>query len=197
MTGLVAGVIGGVVGGPIASVTTSAINALLGSANPRLFYNQDFSFIIPCTVREHHEDSLTITDHPVEFGGVISDHAFVNPPRLFIEVVYGAGQVQTMQEIYQQFLSLHQARVLFNIVTGKRRYTNMLIEEMEVTTDLRSENLISIRMQCRFIIIVYTQVTSAPRANQANGQNTGAPVQKGTVQTFPLKNQSVVTAIPL
>jgi len=197
MTSLVSGVIGGVVGGPIASVATSAINALLGSSNPRLFYGDGFNFVIPCTVREHHEDSLTITDHPVEFGAQISDHAFVNPPRLIIEVVYGAGQTRTMQEIYQQFLSLHQSRVLFNIVTGKRRYTNMLIEEMEVTTDARSENMIAIRMRCRFIIIVSTQVVQASKENQSNGQNTGSPSQKGTVQTFPLKNQSVIAAIPL
>ena len=73
----------------------------------------------------------------------------------------------------------------------------MLIEEMEVSTDARSENMILIRMRCRFIIIVYTQVVQAPKANQTNGKNTGSPTQKGTVQTFPLKAQSIITAIPL
>jgi hypothetical protein len=45
------------------------------------------------------------------------------------------------KETYQELLDLQNSRVPFDVVTGKRIYTNMLIRALEVTTDRTSENV--------------------------------------------------------
>jgi hypothetical protein len=49
--------------------------------------------------------------------------------------------------------------VPFDVVTGKRLYTNMLIRALEVTTDRTSENVLSAVLTLREVII-----TSRPPA---------------------------------
>ena len=170
---------------------------LFPSKNVRLFYNDTFSLSIPCTIRERHTDYLTITDHPVELGAVVSDHAYLNPQLVDIEVAYGAGLVMSLNDIYKKFLDLQASRVQFSIITGKRAYQNMLIGSMETQTDSRSDNLLHLMMRCRQVIIVSTQVVPVSASKQANAPATAAPVKSGAVQTFPLADQSVITALPL
>ncbi|WP_368855305.1 phage baseplate protein, partial [Escherichia coli] len=45
------------------------------------------------------------------------------------------------KETYQQILDLQSSRIPFDVVTGKRLYSNMLIRAIEVTTDRTSENV--------------------------------------------------------
>ena len=49
------------------------------------------SFTADVTISEEHVDELTITDHPVEEGAMISDHAFKNPMRVVITVGYSGS----------------------------------------------------------------------------------------------------------
>jgi hypothetical protein len=194
MNALALGIGGALVGG----VASGLINGVLGgSANYRLFSNKNFSIAIPCSIRERHSDVLTITDHPVEIGSKISDHAYLNPQRVDIEIVYGSGQIDSLVDIYQKFTSLQASRELFNIVTGKRSYRDMLIEVIECTTDARTENLLRLNLHCRQVIIVSTQIVQADSKDQANAKDTAAPTQKGTAQTFPLKDQSAIKSVPL
>ena len=83
-------------------------------------------------VSEEHEDTLTIAKHPVEQGANISDHAYRNPCKV---VIRGASSESTYglpvwdpynATLYNALLALQNAREPFDIVTGKRKYGNML-----------------------------------------------------------------------
>jgi hypothetical protein len=39
------------------------------------------------TIEEQHSDELNITEHPVETGSPISDHAYMTPPEVTIKLV--------------------------------------------------------------------------------------------------------------
>ena len=197
MSDLVNGLVGAVVGGPIAALESGALDSIFGAHSYRLFYNANFSIPIVCTIHEHHIDYLTITDHPVEIGTSISDHAFLNPKRLEVEAVFNASYSTSLQDLYMQFTSLQQSRELFNVVTGKRFYKNMLIESIECATDIRTENVLKLFMRLREVIIVSTQVFQSNASVQAQASTTASPTNNGTAQTFPLADQSVITAIPL
>ena len=41
---------------------------------------------IPITIEEFHSDSLEITDHPVDAGAMVTDHAFKLPPEVVIKL---------------------------------------------------------------------------------------------------------------
>lgn len=144
--------------------------------------------VAPCTLQERHSDHLEITRHPVETGAAITDHAFMQPVSLDITVGWGAGGWITggynLRQIYWQLLHLQKSARPFEIVTGKRTYKNMLIEEIGTTTGLDTENSLIVYLSCREVIIVETQVTSMAKAeNQANPQNTSGVESAGTVQT--------------
>lgn len=154
-------------------------------------------------IRETHNDQAVITDHPVEYGSPISDHMYVLPKRVDIEIVYslssgingfkaiaslakkGGKAPKTLTDYYQAFLDIQTKSKLINIVTGKRVYNNMVIESIECTTDVDSEELLRLQLRCREVIIVYTSTTEAGNKNQASPKDTASAQQKNQVQANP------------
>lgn len=148
--------------------------------------------IIPnVVVDESHVDELTITNHPVEQGAAISDHAFKNPAQ--VTVRYGFGMSGTAlsfsgaggdpKAIYQQLLDIQSSRVPFDLITGKRSYQNMLIATLAVTTDAQSENALLVTATMREVLIVETStVALAPAEVHADPEKTAATSNTGVKQ---------------
>lgn len=171
--------------------------------------------IADVTVRERGIDRLTITEHPVEQGAAITDHAYVRPPELTLEVGWSNSSIQGalntfaqgaedlfsgspvagieaiaspsyVTQVYAALLAVQAGRQLITIVTGKRLYQNMLIEEIEQQTDSASEYSLPLVLHCRQIIIVSTSATTLPASNvQAAPQQTGGTENTGDKQAQP------------
>lgn len=188
------------------SITSLAIGAAPGVIADTLFKSKSTraigSITAPCVVSETHEDQYTITDHPVQSGAIISDHMYAQPKRVDIEVIYSQSTANsalnavaaiagfgstgvTLREYYNQFLALQASKTPFDIVTGKRSYSNMVIESISVRTDRETENLLSLNLRCREIIIVTTDITSLDNANMVAPFENGMPVSAGTKQLSP------------
>ncbi|HFV0559223.1 TPA: phage baseplate protein [Escherichia coli] len=168
-------------------------------------------FVPDVVVSEKHVDALEITEHPVEFGAAINDHAYKRASEVTMECGFaGGGSVldlvnlssiglrvgESPREIYQQLLDLQQSRVPFDVVTGKRTYSNMLIRAIEVTTDRTSENVLSCVLTLREVIMSDTQsITVTDKANMQEGVST-APVQNtGMKSLVPTSSSSVIQKI--
>jgi hypothetical protein len=190
------------------------------------------------TLQEVHTDTLEITDHPVEQGAVISDHAFKRPAELIITCAWsnspsgngsnsllGAGLGATVlgaqgansatvltgavsgalggaidqtaagvqalltgnspdqiKGIYQKLLRLQEERIPFDVSTGKRSYTNMLVRSLQVTTDKTSENSLQVVANLRQVILVSTKplTQSAPPEAQRFAESTNPVTNFGT-----------------
>jgi hypothetical protein len=161
--------------------------------------------IIPdVVVEEVHTDTLTITDHPVEQGAAISDHAFMNPAELSMRIGWSAsslalngvisgivsgsllsGKIKSVKDIYESLLKLQRSRKPFGVSTGKRLYQNMLIKSIATTTDGTTENALVCTVVLREVILVRAQTGSLPAATQADPSKTASVVDYGTVQLFP------------
>ena len=142
--------------------------------------------IIPdVTFEEQHRDELVITDHPVETGAAVSDHAFKMPVEVDMRVGFSDSTAQTLgyvESVYQEFIALQVQREPFNVSTGKRMYQNMLIRSLETTTDERSPFALYLTVGLREVIIVNTDLSgSAPQSAQAIPQQTSPVTNKGTV----------------
>lgn len=155
------------------------------------------------TIEENHRDEVIITQHPVEGGGVITDHAFKRPAELEIRCGFSnssAGYVGYVQEQYRALLSLQLTRQPFTVYTGKRRYRNMIIRGISVVTDPHSENTLMATVALQEVIIVSTQTTSAGagqgggapggNADQANPASTGSITNGGNVSTADVGPQA-------
>ena len=152
------------------------------------------------TIRERHHDETVITDHPVEQGAQITDHAYVRPRRVSIEVGFSNSSIQAggdpnyVNEIYQDFLMLQGSRQPFEIITGKAFYRNMLIERLTVTTDERTENVLMLTVDCREVIRVSTSVVTVSNSNLANQPSNAVPTGGGTVAANPTGGGASTTA---
>lgn len=168
-------------------------------------------FVPDVVVSEKHVDALEITEHPVEFGAAINDHAYKRASEVTMECGFaGGGSVLDLvnlssiglrvgvspREIYQQLLDLQKSRVPFDVVTGKRTYSNMLIRAIEATTDRTSENVLSCVLTLREVIMSDTQsITVTDKANMQEGVST-APVQNtGMKSLVPTSSSSVIQKI--
>lgn len=142
-------------------------------------------------VEETHEDGLVITEHPVERGAPISDHAYVKPKTVTIKGAASNagsslnrdGDEQRVTTLYDKLLKLQASREPFDVVTGKRSYTSMLLETLSETTDSTSAGTLMITANCREVIIVETKTATVPaRSRHANAAKTGGVEEKGDKQ---------------
>lgn len=139
-------------------------------------------------IREVNKDEMVVTDHPVERGAAITDHAFLRPVEVEMQLAWSdstGGYVGYAQGFYDELLALQKSREPFDVSTGKRNYQNMLITSIAVTTDEKTESIVLVNARLREIIIVSTQTTTAPKSAQANPEKTASTVDRGTQQLKP------------
>lgn len=142
-------------------------------------------------VDETSTDDLEITQHPVQQGAAINDHAFLKPASLTIRAQFNEfDSGMPLDELYRKLLELQSSREPFDVVTGKRLYKNMLMKSLSVTTDQYTDNVLSITAQLQEIIIVNVEtVTVPPRARQAQPARTGATERAGQKKAQPVAEQ--------
>lgn len=182
-----------------------------------LFHQQSrrIGVIIPdVVISEKHSDTLEITEHPVEKPtssgtGSVADHAYRRPSEVTMEVGFSGGgslldfaDTSTLglslgmspSETYAKILEIQRDRVPFDVVTGKRLYSNMLIRALEVTTDKTTENVLSAVLTLREVIITQTQsITVADKSNMKDGASTSAVVNAGEKSTRQPNNSLGLT----
>lgn len=151
--------------------------------------------IADVTVMEQGLDELAITEHPVETGAAITDHAYRRPAQVTIRVGFSnsspraLGNLNYIDFMYQAFLSLQESRTPFSVITGKRIYSNMLISRLFQTTDERTENVLDLIVECREVILVSTQtVVVPPAASMKTPQANAATLNTGTKALKPGSN---------
>lgn len=159
--------------------------------------SRKIGLIIPdVVVSEKHQDALEITEHPVEIGAPVSDHSYKRPAEVTMEIGFSGGGslldfVDTSaigislgaspKEIYQQILDLQASRIPFDVTTGKRQYSNMLIRAIDVTTDRTSENVLMCMLTLREVIISQTEsISVADKADMQDGVSTSSVQNTGT-----------------
>ena len=139
-------------------------------------------FMTYLTIEESGEDELEITDHPVQDGAEITDHAYKKAPLVNITISFSEGETATpLDETYAAMLQLQESRIPFEVVTGKRIYSDMLFKSIRQTTDKLTDNVLSIQAVLKHIKVTQVTVTTVPpRSKQANPAKTGATTKAGS-----------------
>ena len=159
---------------------------------------------IAAALEEIHTDNLQTTEHPVEAGAAISDHAYIRPQEVLIKCGWSnstldsiisaasnivAGEMSAsnyIDSVYQYLLGLQRSLVPFDITTSKRQYSNMLIVGLTVATDSTTSAALMVTAHCRQVIIVKTQATTLPaKEDQADPSKTAGVENTGVKQVKP------------
>jgi hypothetical protein len=158
--------------------------------------------VAECTIEETGEDDLQITEHSVEQGAPIADHAFKRPSLVTIRAGWSRQHSYDLSAetgVYGLLLSWQAALMPFDVFTGKRHYVNMLIERLSVTTDQHSEYALFATLSCHQVILVTTEettvpgVSSSPQAH-ADAPSTGPQVNTGDQQPVNYNIESPTTS---
>lgn len=150
------------------------------------------------TVEETHTDELEITEHPVQQGASVTDHAYKLPAKVSItagasDCGGGDGGDRRSVEAYESLLKLQDEREPFDLVTGKRTYKNMLIKSLTTTTDQKTERVLLVTAELQEVILASVETVAVPRSRQKDGLKTGGVDQRGRQQLEPKKpNDSIL-----
>lgn len=97
---------------------------------------------LDATVQEAHAYSATVTDHPIEDGGFVTDHVYFNPRTVSVEgeitnspvvfLNFLGGLSDRRIEALDQLIELHQTRDVVTLVTGLKIYNDMVLESFNV-----------------------------------------------------------------
>ena len=147
------------------------------------------------------EHSLTVTQHPVQTGANISDHAFVNPIRMTMQIGvsdamayrvganYGGDGGTKSVQAYRLLCKLQELRIPMQVVTRLNTYQNMLIESIDVSDDVST--LCALKATVNLVQVLVVNVgTEKVSARQwtTGAQNKAQEVQpKGDNSTMARK----------
>ena len=147
-------------------------------------------------LRVAHELVLRRTEHPVQSGAAITDHAYVMPTKLMMEIgvsdsmdtytsgMWGGSSTSTSVNAFDALCELARQRTLVIVQTRLRSYPNMIVES--VSAEETSRTVASGRFHVVFseIFIASTQVVAATAR-----PDTSASSSKGTVTSMPTLQQ--------
>lgn len=155
------------------------------------------TFYATITIEEVATDELEITQHPVQQGAAITDHAYLKPATVDIRVWFN-DENAPLAETYEKLRQLQANREPFDVVTGKRSYKNMLVKSLSQTNDLATENVLAIRARLQEVFITAVEVVSVPeRKKQKKPGKTGATENAGQKKAQPAepKKKSALKAL--
>ena len=145
-------------------------------------------YFFDAIIREEHTSTIRITEHPVQTGANIADHAYNMPAYLVMEIgmsdvmdslvsgQYADGPTKSISA-YQTLKKLQQARLPLEVLTRLNLYQNMLIEEINAPDDYKTQYGLRCTVRLREIFVVEVAKTTVSARPQASGQT-----QKGNVQ---------------
>jgi hypothetical protein len=186
-----------------AQYSSEGVNATLPS-------NQTV-YVFDVTPRIDHDQRVTKTTHPVQTGASISDHAYLEPARLTIEVgmsdamdayapgLWIGGATKSVSA-YQVLLAMQFARIPLVVITRLRTYQNMLIINNPAEETVETVAGLKCRVTFEEIFVADTQVVSnSARPYDTNQTQTGQvhPTPPTAAQvSSSLVPSSVASSIP-
>lgn len=157
-----------------------------------------------------HNSEMRITEHPVQTGSNISDHAFQMPAKVSFEIGMsdamtdlgptswlGQGGNTRSISAYRTLLGIMQQRIVLNINTRLFQYNNMLIESIHAPDDYKTQfgGRFTVNFKQIITATVTTTVDSSRAAiNQLNNGTTLTTTTTGTVNGVSGVTTSAVTA---
>lgn len=150
---------------------------------------EDSQIAFDCTVQEKHSGTLVVTEHPVEVGAAVADHArkepdvldlqglvsntpiLLNLPDTLQPSVPGTSPDQRAKSAYLEFQRLQDTTALLTVSTEWRVYEDMMIISIGVVKDKARRYILDINLTLRKFRRATVETVDAPEPVE--------PVHKG------------------
>lgn len=104
------------------------------------------NFFFDAVFSTDHSANLTVTQHPVQSGASISDHAFMEPDEVSIEigmtdVASGSSDGSSRSvNAYTQLRAIMELREPVTLITRLKTYSDMIITSISAPDDVKTMN---------------------------------------------------------
>ena len=139
-------------------------------------------FYFDAVFSTEHQASVTATNHPVQQGASVSDHAYIEPD----EVTISIGMTDTMTDAgsdhsvnaYTTLRSIMEKREPVTLVTRLKTYSNMLITSMSSPDD--QSTMYALRATIIFTEIKIVSVSIVQVKQKTSGSKTPSGKSDGS-----------------
>jgi len=156
-------------------------------------------YFFDAVFREEHTSTLKITEHPIQSGSNIVDHAYMEPRRLVMDIgmsdamdtLYDSqwsGAYTKSVSAYRILLALQTARTTVSVHTRLYDYTNMLIESITAPDDYSTQLGLKCTVTLRELMVVEVDTNSTSTDTQTTDST-----NSGTVATTTLSDTETST----
>ena len=159
------------------------------------------SIIPDVVISEMHSDQVTVTNHPVDTGADLSDHAIIQPTTVTCTFAWSDSSrainsaldgsilqgMETTKDVYEKLLALMRARQPLRLSTGKRAYENVIITALKTTSSVETESAAIIEITFQEVFMAQAQTVSLSRLKQKNAGRTGGKTNRGSQQLIPVQ----------
>lgn len=147
------------------------------------------AYFFDAFLRVDHTSKLKVTEHPIESGSVVADHAYMEPREVVMEV----GMSDSMTSLvpgqftggwsrsvtaYQLLLNLQQTRTPLFVYTRLGAYQNMLITAISVPDDYKTKNTLKASVTMRELLVASAKdvkVSAIPQTTNTNNNGQVLP----------------------
>jgi len=147
--------------------------------------------VFDAVLKTDHTSKLSATSHPIENGANITDHAFIEPAEILIEIgMTDCNGVGVSNDMFKSLETLQASRQPITVVTRYKTYRNMLIMSISTPDDFTTMNALRSMIMLREIPVVGTATVEVSERASGQESKTGT-TNNGTVQPTQ-NNQSVL-----
>ncbi|MDF2636577.1 MAG: hypothetical protein K0R78_3451 [Pelosinus sp.] len=138
-------------------------------------------FFFDAILRVEHTTTLKSTEHPVQTGANIVDHAYVEPAIIVMEIGMSDAMASMVKNqftvgdsrsvsAYRTLLELQRSRLPFRVHTRLNLYENMLIEEISAADDAKTQHSGRFTVTLKEIFVVEVSTTTVSAREHSTGQ---------------------------
>lgn len=165
------------------------------------------TYAFDCEISIEHQQQIRKTEHPVQTGASISDHAYIIPARLILDIGMSdamdayfdtwSGDVSKSVSAFQTMLALQFSRIPLSITTRLRTYENMIIESL--TPNETVKTIAGLRMRVEFGQIFMANTSQTPvsaRSQDTNNTTLGTVEPQPPTAAQATQNKVVPDSLP-
>lgn len=187
------------------STVDAGADPITGAARPTTSASSGSIYVFDAVFRTEHTQELRKTEHPVQTGASIVDHAYLLAPRVVMEIgmsdvmdsyqqgMWG-GSTSKSVSAFQTLLTLQRNRTLFTLTTRLNNYANMLID------GIQSPDTAASLYGLKATVVLSGIFVASVDASGNSAETVGAPVSArpdttDSTQLGPVKGQPVPQAL--
>lgn len=182
-----------------AQIITAGVKNSIPPTEWSLSYGSEV-YTFDAWLRLRHSNSLTLTQHPVQEGAEITDHAFVNQKRFSFDIGvtdtvvknnFASNPTRSINA-YNVIQALQARRQPLTLVSKYGVYENILIESFEAADDFQTNTTLKATVNLVEILIADVKTYKAsgnPHATDITNRGSVPTLPEyGTIQSIRRKN---------